>query len=98
MLGSHSVLNHLSLHLLSKSVNIEIYKTIISSVVLYVCETLSLTLREEYRLRLFESRVLRISRLKKDKVPEEWRKLYNEKFHILYSSPGIITYSVVLSP
>jgi hypothetical protein len=45
--------------LLSKNLNIKIYRTIILSVVLYGCETLSLTLREERRLRVFENRVLR---------------------------------------
>jgi hypothetical protein len=41
------------------NVKIKIYKTIILPVVLYGCETLSLTLREEHRLRVFEDRVLR---------------------------------------
>jgi hypothetical protein len=48
-----------SSRLLSKSVKIEIYRTIILSFVLYECETWSLTLREEHRLRVFENRVLR---------------------------------------
>jgi len=46
-------------HLLSKNVNIKIYRTIILPVVLYGCETWLLTLREEHRLRVFENRVLR---------------------------------------
>jgi hypothetical protein len=55
----HSVQNLLSSRLLSKNVKIRIYKTIILPVVLYWCETWSLTLREENRLRVFENRVLR---------------------------------------
>jgi hypothetical protein len=50
----HAVQNLLSSHLLSRNVKIKIYKTIILPVVLYGCETLSLTLREEHRLRVFE--------------------------------------------
>jgi hypothetical protein len=49
----------LSSSLLSKNIKIRIYKTIILPVVLYGCETWSLTLREEHRLRVFESRVLK---------------------------------------
>ena len=53
-----------------------IYRTIILPVVLYGCETWSLTLRKERRLRVFENRVLRrIFGPKKDEVTEEWRKL-----------------------
>jgi hypothetical protein len=51
----HSVQNLLSSHLLSKIVKIRIYKTIILHVVLYGCETWSLTLGEEHRLRMFEN-------------------------------------------
>jgi hypothetical protein len=59
-------------------------------VVLYGCETWSLTLREEHTLRLFENRVLRrIFGPKRDEVKGEWRKLYNEKLRDLYSSPSI---------
>jgi hypothetical protein len=58
---------------------------------LYGCETWSLTLREEYRLRVFENRVLRrIFGPKRDDVTGEWRKLHNEELHNLYSSPHII--------
>jgi hypothetical protein len=56
---SHSVRNILSSSLLSKYIKIKIYRTIIVPVVLYVCETRSLTLREERSLRLFENRVLK---------------------------------------
>jgi hypothetical protein len=67
------------------------YKTIILPVVLYGCETWSLTLREDYRLRVFENRVLRrIFGPKRDEVTGEWRKLRNEELHDLYSSPSII--------
>jgi hypothetical protein len=45
--------------LVSKNIKIRIYKTIILAVVLYGCEILSLTLREEHRLRVFENKVLR---------------------------------------
>jgi hypothetical protein len=55
----HSVQNLLYFRLLSKNLKIRIYKTIILPVVLYRWETLSLTLREEHRLRVFENRVLR---------------------------------------
>jgi hypothetical protein len=54
-----SVQSLLSSRLLSKNVKVKIYKTIILPFVLYVCETWSLTLREEHRLRVFENRVLR---------------------------------------
>jgi hypothetical protein len=75
----HSVQNLFSFHLLSKNVKIRIYKTIILPVVLYGCETWSLTLREEYRLRVFENRVLRrIFGPKGDEVMGGWRKLYYE--------------------
>jgi hypothetical protein len=60
-------------------------------VVLYGCETWSLTLRKEHRLRVFENRVLRrIFGRKKDEVTGEWRKLHNEERRDLYSSPSII--------
>jgi hypothetical protein len=55
------------------------------------CETWSLTLRQEHRLRVFENRVLkRIFGLKRDEVTGGWRKLHNEELHNLYSSPSII--------
>jgi hypothetical protein len=72
-------------------VKIKICKTIILPVVLYGCETLSLSLREEHRLRVFENRVLRrIFGSKRDEVTRGWRKLHNEELHGLYSSPRII--------
>jgi hypothetical protein len=73
----------LSSHLLSRNVKVKIYKTIILRVVLYGCDTWSLTLREDYRLRVFENRVLRrIFGPKRDEVTGEWRKLHNEDFLI----------------
>jgi hypothetical protein len=58
---------------------------------MYGCETWSLTLREEHRLRVFENRALRrIFGPKRDEVKVEWRKLHSEELHILYSSPDII--------
>jgi hypothetical protein len=70
---------------------VKIYKTIILPVVLYGCETWSLTLREEHRLRVFENRLLRrIFGPTRDEVTGEWRKLHNRELHNLYSSPDII--------
>jgi hypothetical protein len=87
----HSVQSLLSSRLLSRNVKVILYKTIILPVVLYGCETWSLTLREEHRMRLFENRVLRkIFGPKRDEVTGEWRKLHSEELHILYSSPIII--------
>jgi PAS domain-containing protein len=61
------------------------------AVVLYGCETWSLTLREEHRLRVFENRALRrIFGSKRDEVTGEWRKLHIKELHDLYSLPGII--------
>jgi hypothetical protein len=60
-------------------------------VVLYVCETWSLTLREERRLRVFENKVLRrIFGPKRDEVTGEWRKLHNEELNDLYSLLNIV--------
>jgi hypothetical protein len=87
----HSVQCLLSSHLLSINVKVKIYKTIIIPIVLCGCETWSLTLREEHRLRVFENRVLRwIFGTKRDEITGEWRKLHNEELHVLYSSPNII--------
>jgi hypothetical protein len=75
----HAVQNLWSSRLLSKDVKIKIHRTIILPVVSYGCETLSLTLREERWLRVFENKVLmRIFGPKRDEVTGECRKLHNE--------------------
>jgi len=75
----HSVQNLLASRLLPKNLKIKIYRTVILPVVLYGCETLSLPLREERKLRLFEYRVLRrIFGPRRDEVTGEWRRLHNE--------------------
>jgi hypothetical protein len=57
----------------------------------YGCETWSLTLWEEHKLRVFENRVLRrVFRPKRDELMGGWRKLHKEVLHDLYSSPSII--------
>jgi hypothetical protein len=69
----------------------KIYRTIIIPVRLYDCETWSLTLREEHRLRVFENRVLRgMFGPKGDEVTGEWKKMRSGELHNLYSSPDII--------
>jgi hypothetical protein len=86
----HSVQNLLSFRLISKNLKIQVYKAVILPVVLYRCETLSLTLREEHRLRVFENGVLR--RIFEPKMEEDgsWRKLRNDELHSLYSSPNLV--------
>jgi hypothetical protein len=87
----NSVQNLPSSQLLSKNLKIRIYTTIILPVVLYGCETLSLTLREKHRLGVYENGVLRrIFGPKRDEVTGEWRKLHNEELYDLYSSLSII--------
>ena len=69
---------------------IKIYRTVILPVVLYGCQTWSLTLRDERRLRVFENRVLRrIFGPKRDEVISEWRRLRNKELNDIYSSPNI---------
>jgi hypothetical protein len=66
-------------------------RTAMLLVVLYGCETWSLTLREEHSLRVFENRVLRrIFGPKRDEVTGEWRKLHNEELRDLCFPPSII--------
>jgi len=77
--------------LLCKNLKIKIYRIIILPVVLYGCETWSLTLKEERRLRVFGNRVLRrIFGPKKDEIAEAWRKLHNEELNEMHSSPNIV--------
>jgi hypothetical protein len=76
---------------ISKNLKIKIYKTVILPVVLYGCETWSLTLREEHRLRVFENRVLRKISGPKREEDGSWRKLHNDKLQNLYSSPNIVS-------
>jgi len=87
----YSMQNLLSSRLLSKKLKIKIYRTIILPVVLYGCETWSLTLREERRLRVSENRVLRrVFGPKRDEVTGEWRKVHNEELRDLYSLSNIV--------
>jgi hypothetical protein len=86
----YSVQNVLSSHLISRNLKIKIYKTVILPVVLHWCESWSLTLREEYRLRVFENRVLRRIFRTKSEVDGSWRKLHNDELYSLYSSPNIV--------
>jgi hypothetical protein len=74
--------------LLSKNIKLKIYRTVILLVILYGCETWSLTLRKEHRLKVFEILVLRkVFGTEWDKVTGE---LYNEEIYYLYSSLNII--------
>jgi hypothetical protein len=85
------VQNLLSSSSLSKSVNIKIYRNKILPVGLYGCESWSLTLREECRLRVFENRVLRrIFGPEMDEVTRTWRRLHSKELNALYSSPNSI--------
>ena len=80
-----------SSRLLSKNLKIKIYRNLILPVVLYGCETWTLTLREERKLRVFENMVLRrIFGPVRDEVSGEWRRLYNEELNDLNSSPNIV--------
>jgi hypothetical protein len=84
------VQNLLSSSLLSKNVKLKIYRNIILPVVLYGCESWSLTSREKCRLRVFENKVLRrIFGPKTDEVTGEWRRLHNKKLYAPYSSPNV---------
>jgi hypothetical protein len=85
----HSVQNLLSSPLISKNLKIKIYRTVIFIVVLYGCETWSLTLRE-HRLRVFENRILRRISGPKREEDGSWRKRHNDELYILYSSLNIV--------
>jgi hypothetical protein len=82
----YSVQNLLCSLLISRKLKIKIYKTVILPV---GCETWSLTLREEHRLRIFENRVLRIFGPKREE-DGSWRKLHNDELHSLYSSHNLV--------
>jgi len=78
----------LNINLLDKILN---FRNIILPVVLYGCETWSLSLREERKLRVFENMVLRrIFGPRRDEVRGEWRRLHNEEVNDLYTSPNIV--------
>jgi len=73
-----------------RNTKIIIYRIINLTVVLYGCETWSITMREEHRLKVFKIRVLRkIFGPKWDKVTENWRRLQNEELYDLYFSTNI---------
>jgi len=86
--GAESVVFQIAIQKLKDQ---DIYWTINLPVVLYGCETWSLELREESRLRVFENRVLRkVYGPKRAEVTGEWRKLHNEELNDLYSLPNIV--------
>jgi hypothetical protein len=72
------------------SINFFLLILLILPVVLYGCETWSLTLREEHRLRVFENRVLRRIFGPKREEDGSWRNLHNVDLHSLYPSPNIV--------
>ena len=85
MKGTVRVLCQIKLVWMIMAINLQYWP-----VVLYGCETWSLTLREESRLRVFENRILRqIFEPKRDENGE-WRRLHNEEFHSLYRLPNIV--------
>jgi hypothetical protein len=86
----HSVQYLLSSRLISKNLKTKIHETVISPLVLYECETWSLTFRDEHRLRGFENRVLRRISGSKREEDGSWRKLHNDELHSLYCSPNIV--------
>ena len=87
----YSVQNPLSSRLRSKNLKINIYRNIILPVVLYGCETWSLTLREDTKLREFENKALRrIFGPKRDEGTGDWRRIHIEELNYLYCSPNIV--------
>jgi hypothetical protein len=86
----YSVKNLSSSRLISKNLKIKINKIVILPFMLYGCETWSLTLREEHRLRVFENRVLRRIFGPQREEDGPWRKMHNDELHSLYTSPNIV--------
>jgi hypothetical protein len=85
------VQNLLSSSFLAKNLKIKIYRNIILPLVLYGCETYSLTLREECILRVSDNRVLRrIFGPKRDEVTGKWKRLHKKELNVLYFSPNVI--------
>jgi len=70
--------------------NIEIYRIVILLVVLYGCETWSLTLREEHKIRDLNRNVWKICGPKEEKVTGDWRTLHSEKLHDFYSPNTVL--------
>jgi hypothetical protein len=79
-----------SSHFLSKNFNIKIYKTIMLPVVPYGCETWSLALKEEHRLREFDNRMLRRIFGPKKEEAVKGRRMHYEELRNVYSLPNII--------
>jgi hypothetical protein len=86
----NSVQNNFSSRLIYQKTKTKRYKTVILPVVLYGCETWSLALREEHRLKVFENRVLKKVFGPKMEEDGTWRILHNDNIHSLYSSPNIV--------
>jgi hypothetical protein len=83
--ASSHLVDYCVFHLLSKHARITIYRAIIFPVVLYGCETWSLTLRGEHRLRVFDNGVLRkIFGPKRENLTGEWRRSHSEEINDLY--------------
>ena len=81
----------MSSRIVSKNLKIKIYRGIILPVILYGCETWSLTLREERKQRAFENKLfMRVYGPKRDEVTGEWRKLHNEELNDLYTLVNIV--------
>jgi hypothetical protein len=86
----------MSSRLLSINLESETYKTVILLVVLHGCVIWAFTLMQEYRLRVFNGKVLReILELKRKEVPGGWTRLHNEELYNLYSSPNTRVYPKV---
>jgi hypothetical protein len=78
LLGAHHILD-------VRRIRVKIHRTIILPVVLYGCETWSVTLKEQHRQRVFENRVLRgIFGPRRDETTREWRRLHYEELYDLY--------------